>query len=304
MGTIGIDLSEGSAAGCYYDDKGNARAAVEILNEIARTGAEARRPGAKLHPMYVYYDSAGTPITAGARARALQPMFALNTVYSFLELIDKPYADNFVQARKDRLDLAGHYKICDDQGMAKICVGHKKVAPEDAVAEVIADVLNDVLEDDARTIDQVVVAVPPHLTTPQTIKVMSAIVQAIENVRANYDPGRVTMPEGEGLREKIEIVPATAAAFFAYAPLRGYDKITICQPIMVYDHGASRMEVSICSAFPGFVGEKALTLQTMKADGDYNVGGNEIDREIALHIRERLEETGVVVDPQIGRAHV
>jgi molecular chaperone HscA len=176
------------------------------------------------------------------------------TIYSVKRLLGKNYKDVSVNA----LDLG--YRIIDDESdnLVKVQIGTKFYNPIELSAEILKELKQQAELSLNVTVDQAVITVPAYFNESQR--------------QATRDAGKLA-----GL-DVLRIVNEPTAASLAYGiqtESKGH--------ILVYDFGGGTFDVSILQIEDG-------VFEVLATHGDTYLGGDDIDRAIVNHWREKASQ--------------
>jgi len=247
---IGIDL--GTTNSCVAIMEGNTTRVIE--------NAE----GARTTPSIIAYQEDGE-ILVGASAKRQAVTNPKNTLYAVKRLIGRRFEEKEVQ--KD-IDLMPYTIAKADNGDAWVEVRGKKLAPPQAIAEVLRKMKKTAEDYLGEEVTEAVITVPAYFNDAQR--------------QATKDAGRIA---GLEVKRIINEPTAAALAFGLDKQERGDRKIA------VYDLGGGTFDVSIIE-IADVDGEKQF--EVLSTNGDTFLGGEDFDQRIIDHIiAEFKKEQGV-----------
>ena len=209
--------------------------------------------GNSIVPSVIHFDAHDLP-AVGVYAKDKLLGEPERTIYSVKRLLGKNYKDVSVNA----LDLG--YRIIDDESdnLVKVQIGTKFYNPIELSAEILKELKQQAELSLNATVDQAVITVPAYFNESQR--------------QATRDAGKLA-----GL-DVLRIVNEPTAASLAYGiqtESKGH--------ILVYDFGGGTFDVSILQIEDG-------VFEVLATHGDTYLGGDDIDRAIVNHWREKASQ--------------
>jgi len=209
--------------------------------------------GNSIVPSVIHFDAHDLP-AVGVYAKDKLLGEPDRTIYSVKRLLGKNYKDVSV----DALDLG--YRIIDDEGdnLVKVQVGLKFYNPIELSAEILKELKQQAELALNAKVEQAVITVPAYFNESQR--------------QATRDAGKLA-----GL-DVLRIVNEPTAASLAYGiqtESKGH--------ILVYDFGGGTFDVSILQIEDG-------VFEVLATHGDTYLGGDDIDRAIVNHWREKASQ--------------
>ena len=209
--------------------------------------------GNSIVPSVIHFDAHDLP-AVGVYAKDKLLGEPDRTIYSVKRLLGKNYKD----VSLDALDLG--YRIIDDEGdnLVKVQVGSKFYNPIELSAEILKELKQQAELALNVKVEQAVITVPAYFNESQR--------------QATRDAGKLA-----GL-DVLRIVNEPTAASLAYGiqtESKGH--------ILVYDFGGGTFDVSILQIEEG-------VFEVLATHGDTYLGGDDIDRAIVNHWREKASQ--------------
>ena len=209
--------------------------------------------GNSIVPSVIHFDAHDLP-AVGVYAKDKLLGEPDRTIYSVKRLLGKNYKD----VSLDALDLG--YRIIDDEGdnLVKVQVGSKFYNPIELSAEILKELKQQAELAFNVKVEQAVITVPAYFNESQR--------------QATRDAGKLA-----GL-DVLRIVNEPTAASLAYGiqtESKGH--------ILVYDFGGGTFDVSILQIEEG-------VFEVLATHGDTYLGGDDIDRAIVNHWREKASQ--------------
>jgi molecular chaperone HscA len=209
--------------------------------------------GNSIVPSVIHFDAHDLP-AVGVYAKDKLLGEPERTIYSVKRLLGKNYKDVSVNA----LDLG--YRIIDDESdnLVKVQIGTKFYNPIELSAEILKELKQQAELSLNATVEQAVITVPAYFNESQR--------------QATRDAGKLA-----GL-DVLRIVNEPTAASLAYGiqtESKGH--------ILVYDFGGGTFDVSILQIEDG-------VFEVLATHGDTYLGGDDIDRAIVNHWREKASQ--------------
>ena len=209
--------------------------------------------GNSIVPSVIHFDAHDLP-AVGVYAKDKLLGEPDRTIYSVKRLLGKNYKD----VSLDALDLG--YRIIDDEGdnLVKVQVGSKFYNPIELSAEILKELKQQAELALNVKVEQAVITVPAYFNESQR--------------QATRDAGKLA-----GL-DVLRIVNEPTAASLAYGiqtESKGH--------ILVYDFGGGTFDVSILQIEDG-------VFEVLATHGDTYLGGDDIDRAIVNHWREKASQ--------------
>ena len=209
--------------------------------------------GNSIVPSVIHFDAHDLP-AVGVYAKDKLLGEPDRTIYSVKRLLGKNYKD----VSLDALDLG--YRIIDDEGdnLVKVQVGSKFYNPIELSAEILKELKQQAELALNVKVEQAVITVPAYFNESQR--------------QATRDAGKLA-----GL-DVLRIVNEPTAASLAYGiqtESKGH--------ILVYDFGGGTFDVSILQIEEG-------VFEVLATHGDTYLGGDDIDRAIVNHWREKAAQ--------------
>src|SRR6266545_3294452 len=236
---IGIDL--GTTNSCVAIMEGGQPKVIE------------NSEGARTTPSIVAYTDSDE-ILVGAPAKRQAVTNAKNTVFASKRLIGRKFEEKEVQ--KD-IGLMPYRIMKADNGDAWVEVRGKKIAPQQASAEVLRKMKKTAEDYLGEPVTEAVITVPAYFNDSQR--------------QATKDAGRIA-----GLEVKRIINEPTAAAL-AF----GMDKKEGDRKIAVYDLGGGTFDISIIEIA---VVDKEHQFEVLSTNGDTFLGGEDFDQRVIDYI--------------------
>ena len=209
--------------------------------------------GNSIVPSVIHFDANDLP-AVGVYAKDKLLGEPERTIYSVKRLLGKNYKDVSVNA----LDLG--YRIIDDESdnLVKVQIGTKFYNPIELSAEILKELKQQAELSLNATVEQAVITVPAYFNESQR--------------QATRDAGKLA-----GL-DVLRIVNEPTAASLAYGiqtESKGH--------VLVYDFGGGTFDVSILQIEDG-------VFEVLATHGDTYLGGDDIDRAIVNHWREKASQ--------------
>jgi len=243
-------------------DLGTTNSCVAIM-EGGKPKVIENAEGSRTTPSVVAYMEDGE-VLVGAPARRQAVTNAKNTIYAVKRLIGRRYEDKEVQ--KD-IHLMPYKIVKADNGDAWIEERGKKIAPQEASAQVLRKMKKTAEDYLGETVTEAVITVPAYFNDSQR--------------QATKDAGRIA-----GLEVKRIINEPTAAAL-AF----GLDKQEGDRKIAVYDLGGGTFDISIIE-IASVEGEHQF--EVLSTNGDTFLGGEDFDQRVIDYVvTEFKKEQGV-----------
>lgn len=257
MGKVAINMSTGSLQKeeiIVGIDLGTTNSLIAVVREDDRKPIALKEiDGLTLVPSIVHFDERGET-TVGTSAKELLIKEPGRTIYSVKRLMGKSYKD----ISSDTGFFA--YKILDDDtdSLVKVQVGDKFYSPIE-LSSLILKELKARAEHILKTpVNKAVITVPAYFNDAQR--------------QATRDAGRLA-----GL-DVLRIVNEPTAASLAYGLGAKPDEE---KTIAVYDLGGGTFDISILKITNGI-------FEVLSTNGDTYLGGDDIDRMLALHWQNEL----------------
>jgi molecular chaperone DnaK (HSP70)/TM2 domain-containing membrane protein YozV len=292
---LGIDVGARQSAGCYYTLKRPLSA--DGATPVKSDGRLRRNNNEKYHPSYIKYDEAGAVQLVGESARAASDTFPAVTVFDVKPLLGKRFDDPGLQEQKRWLESQGRYELCEDNGMAMIRIGDRKISPGSAISEVIFTIIRDaLLQDKSLRIDEIALTIPADYDESQRKLAFEAAVQAIRRVKATDAGNRISIDANDDEVEGVILVPDIYASLTAYVA-----RARVSGKVMAFDMGYDALSIAICDVRltkDAIKKREQLSVDILGACCDTAAGGKALDSLLLRHVEGRLEEN----DVQIGRA--
>ncbi len=230
-------------------DLGTTNSLVAYVDEA--TGLPRIIPDAEgrpLLPSVVAFTPDG--IVVGAAARRQLARRPADTVYSVKRLMGRGYEDVKDEAR------FLPFKILPGDGLVRLAVGGREVTPPEVSAAVLKALKERAERHFGAPVEKAVVTVPAYFNDAQR--------------QATKDAGRIA-----GL-DVVRIVNEPTAASLAYGLHRLSEGV-----IAVYDLGGGTFDVSILRVKDG-------VFEVLATNGDTHLGGDDLDRVLALWLLEDI----------------
>lgn len=257
MAKIGINLATGSLQQretIVGIDLGTTNSLVAIVRQDTHQPIALKEiDGLTLVPSIVHLDEAGK-VTVGNEAKEKLVTEPQRTIYSAKRLMGKSYKDV-----KEHADFYA-YKIIDDgtDALVKVQAGNKFYSPIDLSAYILKELKHRAEHILKTTVTKAVITVPAYFNDAQR--------------QATRDAGKLA-----GL-DVLRIVNEPTAASLAYGlGLNPEEEKTIA----VYDLGGGTFDISILKITNGI-------FEVLATNGDTYLGGDDMDRNLALYWQERL----------------
>jgi molecular chaperone HscA len=257
MGKVSINIATGSLQQedmIVGIDLGTTNSLIAIVRQDTKQPLALREvDGLTLVPSIVHFDEYGNP-TVGAKAKDYLVAEPQNTIYSVKRLMGKSY--------KDVGEHAGFfsYKVIDDNtdSLVKIQVGDKFYSPIELSSFILKELKQRAEHILKTNVSKAVITVPAYFNDAQR--------------QATRDAGRLA-----GL-DVLRIVNEPTAASLAYGlGVNPEEERTIA----VYDLGGGTFDISILKITNGI-------FEVLSTHGDTYLGGDDLDRALAIHWQQQL----------------
>ena len=243
-------------------DLGTTNSCVAIM-EGGKPKVIENAEGSRTTPSVVAYMEDGE-VLVGAPARRQAVTNAKNTIYAVKRLIGRRYEDKEVQ--KD-IHLMPYKIVKADNGDAWIEERGKKIAPQEASAQVLRKMKKTAEDYLGETVTEAVITVPAYFNDSQR--------------QSTKDAGRIA---GLEVKRIINEPTASALAF-------GLDKQEGDRKIAVYDLGGGTFDISIIE-IASVEGEHQF--EVLSTNGDTFLGGEDFDQRVIDYVvTEFKKEQGV-----------
>ena len=221
-----------------------------------KTGAAfAHEAGHKVHPSMVWYPTHGPPLV-GHPARERRTTDPENTIFSAKRLIGQNFRNEYVQLAVTALP----FRVGEGGNQQPVIyLGERAITIPEVSAEILRHV-KDLLEAEFQdTVTDAVITVPANFTDAQR--------------QATQQAGQLA-----GLNV-LRLINEPTAAALAY----GYGK-NMDQVVAVFDFGGGTFDVSLLRV-------NNEVFEVLASDGDFFLGGDDIDRAVANYLASELKRT-------------
>lgn len=260
MGKVAINLSTGSLQKeeiIVGIDLGTTNSLIAVVREDEQQPIALKETdGLSLVPSIVHFDENGET-TVGESAKALLLKEPNRTIYSVKRLMGKSYKD----VHTDTGFFS--YKILDDDtdALVKVHVGDKFYSPIELSSLILKELKHRAEHILKTPVNKAVITVPAYFNDAQR--------------QATRDAGKLA-----GL-DVLRIVNEPTAASLAYGLGVQPDEE---KTIAVYDLGGGTFDISILKITNGI-------FEVLSTNGDTYLGGDDLDRALAIHWQKYLDIT-------------
>ncbi len=211
--------------------------------------------GNRVHPSIVYYPENNQAVV-GAEAKEQLGLQPANTLYSTKRLLGKSIEDPKVQLLRQGLPFV---TIAGSNGQTLIEVNNKPITVPQVSAEILGWLQQKAQSQFDEQVVDAVITVPANFSNAQRQATKTAAQIAKLNV--------------------LRLVNEPTAAALAY----GYGN-TMDAIIAIYDFGGGTFDVSILQV-------RDNVFEVLASDGDFFLGGDDIDRALAIHLAGELNKS-------------
>ena len=220
---------------------------------LGRQGASVvpNAEGARTTPSVVAFTENGERLV-GQLARRQAILNAKGTIYSVKRFVGRRFEEVEEEAGQVTYDV-----VPDANGLARIKVRDKLMAPEEISALILRKLADDAGRHLGERVTEAVITVPAYFNDAQRT--------------ATRDAGKIA-----GL-EVLRIINEPTAAALAYGMDKGQH-----ETVLVFDLGGGTFDVSVLDVGDGVVEVRATA-------GDTHLGGDDFDRRIVDHLAEEFQ---------------